>query len=214
MHLSWGHRLSDDHVGSLSLTFTSFLACLSTCFLHDYLSPISQADSHDVEEEEKEERNSNLSAQHFLPGNPQRQAFPCPTSVDRKWSWILAEGQLWCPRTYESRVRAGVGMGAAQEQIDEWFFWETKLRIADLSADMSFMKEIKRPSQCSHKGREQRGRANLVAAICRSPRLSPRCLHYSLSFCSYSLCAVFYHILENECVYMETSSIKTLFCAK
>lgn len=78
-------------------------------------------------------------------------------------------------------------------RITDWrvIFGEKKLRIADLSADMSFMKEIKRPGQCSHKGREQRGRANLLAAICRSPRLSPQCLPYSLSFCSSSLCAVF-----------------------
>lgn len=72
-------------------------------------------------EEEKEEKNSNLSTQHFLPSNPQTQAFPHTASVDRKWSWILAEGQLWSLRKkkYMRRIRAQVRLEGVR-RITDW----------------------------------------------------------------------------------------------
>ena len=67
---------------------------------------------------------------------------------------------------------------------------------------MSFMKEIKRHSQCSHKGREQRGRANLVAAICCSPRLSSSVFAlFSFILLLFFMCRLLSHIGEWMCVH-------------
>lgn len=128
--------------------FTSLLACLTPA--SSMTISLSNQTHMMKSEEEKEERNSKLSAQHFLPGNPQTQAFPRPTGQltgsDRGF-W--QRGQLWCPRKSELRVRARVGTGAVQQlQMGEWLLG-SKI-IADLSADMSFGREneIKRCSFC------------------------------------------------------------------
>lgn len=102
--------------------FTALLMCWTPASSMTISLPSASQTHVTWSEEEKEERNSNLSTQHFLPGIPQTQAFPRPKSLDRKRSWILAEGQLWCPRKHESRVRTGVGTRAVRElQIDGWF---------------------------------------------------------------------------------------------
>lgn len=121
-------------------SFSFSTGVLNTCFLHDFISPISQSDSHDVvEEEEEEEKNSNPSAQHFLPGNPRTQAFPCQTSVDRKWSWILAKDSFDVQENVNQSQSFGYKRGGART-TDCVIFKEAKLLIGDLSADMSSWK--------------------------------------------------------------------------